>query len=138
MNALLTERRTPLILRADRAAELMTPNPVSISEMATVRKALELLTEKGFSAAPVLDEAGRPVGVLSRTDLLVHRREVVACGRGAPERQEVPEGYQIEEVDITTVRDVMTPVVFSVALDTPAVSVVNQLLGLKVHRLFVV
>jgi len=138
MNAMLTERRSPLILRADRAAELMTPNPVSISEMTTVREALALLVEKGFSAAPVIDEAGRPVGVLSRTDLLVHRREEVACGRNPPEWQEIPEGYQIEDVDFTTVRDVMTPMVFSVAADTPAVSVVNQLLGLKVHRLFVV
>ena len=31
--------------------------------------------DRGFSAAPVIDAAGRPVGVLSRTDLLVHERE---------------------------------------------------------------
>ncbi len=38
-------------------------------------EAVLLLTDRGFSAAPVIDDAGRPVGVVSRTDLLVHDRE---------------------------------------------------------------
>jgi CBS-domain-containing membrane protein len=36
------------------------------------------------------------------------------------------------------VRDVMTPAVFCVALDTPACRVVEQMCELNVHRLFVV
>jgi CBS domain-containing protein len=57
----------------------MTPNPVSIREGATVREAVELLTGRGISGGPVIDEAGRPVGVLSRADILVHDREAVDC-----------------------------------------------------------
>ncbi len=110
----------PLMLAADTAADLMTPNPVSVRAAATVAEALTLLTERSFSAAPVIDEAGRPVGVLSRTDLLIHRREQTAPG------------------DETPVRAVMTPAVFSVAPDTPAGQVLRHLLGMKVHRLFVV
>jgi CBS-domain-containing membrane protein len=138
MNAMLMELRTILTLEAETAAELMSPNPVSISETATLREAQALLTEMGFSGAPVIDEAGRPVGVVSRTDLLVHQREAVHYRPTVPERESIPEGFQVEEVDGTLVRDVMTPVVFSVKLDTPAAVVVNQLLELKVHRLFVV
>jgi CBS-domain-containing membrane protein len=137
MNAMLMELRTVLTLQAPTAADLMSPNPVSIRQTAPLREALALLTDKGFTAAPVIDKAGRPVGVISRTDLLVHQREsvhrAVAC-----ERETIPEGFQVEEVDGTQVRDVMTPVVFSVAPDTPAAAVVEQLLGLHVHRLFVV
>jgi CBS-domain-containing membrane protein len=44
----------------------------------------------------------------------------------------------VVNVDRDMVADVMTPVVFSVQLDTPANEVVYQLLKLKVHRLFVV
>jgi len=139
MNQMLRERKdVPLSLKAHLAAELMSPNPVSIAETATLREALALLTDKGFSAAPVIDEAGRPVGVLSRTDLLVHQRECVHHLPTARERERIPEGFEVEEVDTTSVRDVMTPVVFSVEPDTPAHSVIDQLLGLKVHRLFVV
>jgi CBS domain-containing protein len=120
----------PLVLRAETAAELMTPNPVSVSNEAHVSEAVVLLTERGFSAAPVIDEAGRPVGVVSRTDLLVHDRE--QCG--LPPVPNDPAG----QLDATRVRDVMTPVVFCVAPDDGADLVVKQLLGLNVHRLFVV
>src|SRR5205807_1525839 len=47
------------------ARDLMSPNPRSIQGGATVPEVLAFLTDTGFSAAPVLDEAGRPVGVLS-------------------------------------------------------------------------
>lgn len=139
MNANLTEPHVgTLVLRARTAEDLMSTNPVSIAASASIREALALLTDKGFSAAPVIDEAGRPVGVLSRTDLLIHQRENVHHRFQPAEKGPIPEGFQVEEVDNAEVRDVMTPVVFSVAPQTPAVSVVNQLIGLKVHRLFVV
>jgi CBS-domain-containing membrane protein len=130
------------------AADLMVANPISLRADANVREALVLLTDKGYSAAPVIDDAGRPVGVLSRADLLVHDREraehlphtatyyyeqELKSRRG----KEVP-GFEVENVDPTTVRDVMTPAVFSVAPDTPAAKVVSEMIGLHVHRLFVV
>src|SRR6516225_6625597 len=70
-----------LTLCADTAAELMMPNPVSVRADATLREALALLVDRAFSAAPVIDEAGRRVGVLSRSDILVHAREEVRYAR---------------------------------------------------------
>jgi CBS domain-containing protein len=132
-----------MVLEAATAEELMTVNPISIHAGASVQEALAMLTDRGFSAAPVIDEAGRPVGVLSRTDLLVHERE--RGGRlplldqtewDMPHRPR--EGFSVEVVDPTRVRDIMTPVVFTVMLDTSARQVVEQMLALKVHHLFVV
>jgi len=134
----------PLTLRATTAADLMRPNPVSIRDIASIKEALALLTDKGFSGAPVIDKAGRPVGVLSRSDLLIHEREKVdyvkpdEFDEPAGPVEKVPTGFQIERIDPAIVRDVMTPLVFSVAPETSAKSVVSQMLGLKVHRLFVV
>jgi CBS-domain-containing membrane protein len=137
----------PLFLAADTAADLMMPNPVSLRAEATVLEAIALLTDKGFSAAPVIDEAGRPVGVVSRADIIVHDREKQEYLIPVPEEEEPPhagrrrprhEGYQIVNVDRTAVRDIMTPIVFSVRPDTPAGRVVDEMLSLKVHRLFVV
>jgi CBS-domain-containing membrane protein len=150
MNLSMTiERVRRPVLQADTAAEMMTPNPVSVSENATVREALALLIDKGFSAAPVIDMAGRPVGVLSQSDLLVHERESTDLLKAKPEWYSKAElktqqgealgrGYQVEKVDRTRVRDLMTPVVFCVAPETLASKVVADLLALKVHRLFVV
>lgn len=41
-------------------------------------------------------------------------------------------------VDRTCVADIMTPIVFSVTPETPARKVVQEMLDLKVHRVFVV
>jgi CBS-domain-containing membrane protein len=127
-----------LTLWAATAADLMMPNPMSIRADATVREAVLALTDRGVSAAPVIDEAGRPIGVLSRADILVHDREqgerVPAGPPGAPSGSGGPVGPG----DQTRVRDIMTPAVFSVAPETPAAKVVEELLALKVHRLFVV
>jgi CBS domain-containing protein len=142
-------RRTPaagprLALEARTAADLMTPNPVSLRSAATVPEAVALLTDRGFSAAPVIDAAGRPVGVLSRTDLLVHEREQGHHAAMSWEADlESPlrparEGFSVEVVDPTRVRDIMTPVVFTVGLHAPAREAVEQMLALKVHQLFVV
>ena len=111
----------PLTLRAATAAEIMTPGPVSLHSSATVTEATTFLTEKAFGAAVVIDEAGHPIGVVTKTDVLVHAR------------QRRP-GL---EPDDTPVTEFMTPAVFAVRPDTPARSVVEQLLALNVHHLFV-
>jgi CBS domain-containing protein len=117
---------------------------MSLRGDATVREAVAALTDHGFSAAPVIDEAGRPVGVLSRADILVHDREKPGRPPAYYERPDLASGerlgagFHIEEGDQTLVRDIMTPAVFSVAPDSRAAKVVEQMLALKVHRLFVV
>src|SRR5262245_1674819 len=122
----LTLETTPrFVLLADTARDLMSPNPVSLRADATLREAIALLADKGFSAAPVIDAAGLPVGVLSRSDILVHDRETVAYAGAPPFYADEPavlssgerlgRGFQVEVTDQTRVRDLMTPMVFAVA-----------------------
>ena len=136
-----------LTLHADTAADLMTPSPVSVRQDATVRELVAVLTDRGISGAPVIDAAGRPVGVVTQTDVLLHDRE--GTGYLPPDTAAdldplfrlsrlLPDGFQVEETDPTTVADIMTPGVFAVAADTPAGRVVGEMLTLKVHRVFVV
>jgi CBS domain-containing protein len=138
-----------LVLRAEYAADLMTPNPVSVRADATVREAIALLVDNAYSAAPVIDHAGRAVGVVSRSDILAHERERVEHAAPVPEYYResdlttdagefLPGGFQVEQVQRTRVEEIMTPAVFAVRPDTPVATVVNDLLALKVHRLFVV
>lgn len=138
MAAALAKART-LTLHAETAADLMVPNPVSLRADANIREALVLFTDRGISAAPVIDDAGRPIGVLSRGDLLIHDREAGAREfASANEAEEIPDGFHVENVERTPVSDLMTPAVFSVmAHDTPE-RVLREMLSLRVHRLFVV
>jgi CBS domain-containing protein len=144
MNATLSAPSDFLMLRARTAADLMATNPVSLRAEATAAEALRLLTNKGITAAPVIDDAGHPIGVLSRSDLLVHQREVAALAHtDAPYFQdtslEATAHHNPEAVGMhVPVAELMTPAVFSVAPDTPARRVVEEMLALHVHRMFVV
>jgi len=139
----------PLTLNAGTAADLMTPNPLSIRQHATVKEAAAFLTDRRISAAPVIDEAGRAVGVLSRADIVRHHRQethFVPTFSDYYERTDlatrtdeaVPPGFQVENVDPSQVREIMTPVVLAVSLNDSARKVITQMVDNKVHRLFVV
>jgi CBS domain-containing protein len=138
-----------LVLFVETAADLMAPNPVSINAVATVKEAVAFFAARGFSAAPVIDEAGRPVGVLSHSDIIAHDREKVEhasdrpdhCARADLSAQlaaVLPRGFERVDIDRTQVRDIMSPVVFSVSPETPAHQAIEDLLARKIHRLFVV
>jgi CBS domain-containing protein len=126
----------------------MTSTVVSIPANASVREAMAMLIDRGFSGAPVVNDAGRPVGVVSQSDILIHDRNHVAFAKQVPEYYvhsnlnaavgEPVGGFQVEAVDRTTVGDVMTPIVFSVSPDSIAREVIAEMLRLRVHRLFVI
>jgi CBS domain-containing protein len=137
--------RSELVLRAQRACDLMTPNPISIRDDATIREALTMLLDHKVGAAPVIDIAGRPIGVVSVTDILIHERQVATLpiGLGAELSAAITgsgklrDSLQIECEDPTLVSQVMTPGIFAVSGDYPAEGVVREMLQLGVHRLFV-
>ena len=142
MNATLQVHAEPMWLRAQTAADLMAPDPVSLRAGATVAEALEFFTHKGITAAPVIDDAGHPIGVLTRSDLLVHQREMAAhppdhagYDQDANLRASTRKAADGEDA---TVAELMTPAVFSVAPDTPARRVIEEMLALHVNRMFVV
>jgi CBS domain-containing protein len=147
MNA-MTNGRNRLVLHALSAEDLMTSAPISLGRCASIREAAAFLMDKGISAAPVIDDAGRPIGVISRSDIVRHAREVVTHVPAAREYFEEPElaaaerfvceGFQVEVTDNSPVCEIMTPVVFSVAPSTSASNVIEEMLARKVHRLFVV
>jgi CBS domain-containing protein len=106
-----------LILQAETAEDLMTSNPVSVSENTTSREAASLLTYREINAVPVINQAGRPIGVLSRADLLRHDHD------GA---------------EIATAAKLMTPTVIAVAPKDSALEVVAKMAAFKIHHMFVV
>jgi CBS domain-containing protein len=141
---------SPLRLHAVLADDVMSPNPVSMREELTVHEAVVFLTERRISAAPVINAAGRPVGVVSEADILRHDREHTEHLYWLPQKQldrELTLGsgehldkgsFEVELPDVTRVKDIMNPVVYSVRRTTPIFDVVDQLVKRHIHRLFVV
>lgn len=103
------------------AADVMNTDPRSIRSDCPAREALAFLTHHGFGVAPVINNAGHPLGALSLSDLLTHERD-----------------RPREQLDRMVVSDAMTPAVFSVSPETSVRELIAHLVGLNVHHLFVV
>ncbi|ANZ14211.1 CBS domain-containing protein [Streptomyces noursei] len=65
-------------MRHRRVADLMTPNAVTVQRGTLFREIARLLDEYDITAVPVVDDDGRPVGVVSEADLL--RRQLSKAG----------------------------------------------------------
>ena len=139
----MTTRLRSHAVRATRrpatAANVMTPNPKSINRHATVRETAEILHDHGFHIAPVIDDAGRPIGVVSRTDLLDYwgRRRDRLTALAAGELNAKSAACSGEPGDELTVPEIMTPVVFGVRTNASIASVVEKMIALEVRCLFV-
>ena len=106
-------------------AELMERKVKSVRSEATVAEAIIELADAHISGMPVVDGAGRMIGVLSTTDLLTAEAET----EDAAGRKSLWES--------TAVRELMTPRPFTVAPDEDVREAARQMLYADVHRLFV-
>jgi diguanylate cyclase (GGDEF)-like protein len=57
-------------LESQRAADVMTRDPVTVRSDSDLEAATDLVRSRGFRRLPVVDAAGRLVGVVTQTDLL--------------------------------------------------------------------
>jgi CBS-domain-containing membrane protein len=134
-----TEAASVMILDGKTAADLMTPHVLALAADRTVDEAIAFLVDKKLHAVPVVDAQGAPIGVLSRSDIVAHDRL-----RGQRALQQATEASG-EAAAVATdgrlgprrVQEIMTPVVHAVKPDTAASTVVQRMLVLGVHRLFV-
>jgi CBS domain-containing protein len=69
-------------VRATSVSEVMTANATTVHESTDLAGAAEIMTSTGFKSLPVVDAAGRLVGVVSRSDLIrVRARSDELIGR---------------------------------------------------------
>lgn len=123
-----------------RAADVMTPDPISIAPEASINDAIQLLLERKFSGLPVVDERGSLVGIVTEGDLL--RRRETGTQRKRPSWIEfiMGAGRLAAEYQQSTgrkVSDVMTPEIRSVNEDTPLEEIVRVMERHRVKRLLV-
>jgi CIC family chloride channel protein len=106
-------------------AELMERKVRTVGSEATVAEAIAVLADAHISGLPVVDSAGRMIGVLSTTDLLTAEAETDDASARTLLWQNTP------------VRELMTPRPFTVAPDEDVREAARQMLYAEVHRLFV-
>ncbi len=115
-----------------RARDVMTRDVLTVAPDTPTREIARLLLERGVSAAPVLDEAGKPVGMVSEGDIIGrdddhgHRRDwwlaLVAEGEALH-----PDYLASFQGGGHRARDVMTTPVVTVTPDTDVAEIARLL-----------
>jgi CBS-domain-containing membrane protein len=108
-----------------RVSELMETDVQGVSVETPLSDVFVTLADSRVSALPVLDGAGRLVGVISRTDILAAEEE--AEGEAARETR----------FQDTLARDLMTSPALTIGPDATVRDAAQQMLSAGVHRLFV-
>lgn len=116
--------------RPERAADVMTPNPTTISARDSLTQAALVMTEHDHKRLPVVDEAGRLVGMLSRSDLLQTVANTFASS------SEVLPGTILTTAK--TVGEVMIRDVPTVTPETPLAETLDRILSTPRRRVIVI
>ena len=130
------------------AKEVMNPSVEAVRDDLTVQELAAFLTEREITGAPVVNERGKLVGVVSAMDIVENAAEgaeFVPTGENGPHvRQDVREHINpgdLRRMHVENsgpqVREIMTPTVFTIPEDTPVEKVAQTMISGRVHRLLV-
>lgn len=136
-------------MRYSIAKDVMNTHFISVPADWSVEEVSQFLVDKAITGAPVLDEEGKFIGVVSLTDIVRHDSFAEMDMRADEphdfylhgwEDRLAPEdisSFHIAEKPQAFVRDIMTPMIFKVDENTPIQEVAETMLGGRIHRLMV-
>lgn len=123
-----------------RAKDVMSRRVVAVESWLTLAELAGIFEKKAISGAPVVDESGTVLGVVSLTDLVrargeaspgvpVYHRELDDSARAS--------GFHLEEMDQRRVEEIMTPGAIALDVETPVETVAKVMLDSRIHRVLV-
>ncbi|MBC7355446.1 MAG: CBS domain-containing protein [Desulfomicrobiaceae bacterium] len=126
------------------ARDIMTTRVVTLSPATDITAAARLLLEHDINGAPVVDEAGTIVGILTQSDLVRLQKKLPVPSLftvldgflplGSPAQYE----QEVRRIAAATVADAMTTHVTTITPDTPLEKVASLMVDKKFHTLPVV
>jgi len=121
-----------------RAHQIMTKDVITVTPHTTVETAAKIMLRTHLSGLPVLDEAGKLVGIVSESDFL--RRSEIGTGRKRPKWLQLLIGPGKAAADFVRergrkVEDVMTEEPVTVSEDTPLEDLVRLMEKKGIKRL---
>ena len=124
-----------------QAKDIMSREVITVTKDTTVNEAARLLTEKGISGIPVVEEGNRVIGMVTEGDLIFQDRKLDPPAfieiLGAVIYLKDPNKYleAFRKMIATRVEDIMTAKVVSVREDTSVEEIATLMIEKKVNRL---
>jgi CBS domain-containing protein len=118
-------------------SEVMHLHPHCVTEQQSVQDLVSLFLDQGISAAPVVDDNGKPIGFISKTDVV---REIK--GDDTAQRPEKDVQFQpwwdADRLSRLTVGEIMTPTLYTFSPTTTVADAVAAMAFEGMHHLPVV
>ena len=112
-----------------RAVELMREDVVTIRDSDPIEEVLDVLVGEHIHGAPVVNDVGELVGVISQLDIYFGKMTRNGKLKG---------GTREDDLEQLTVRDVMTAPAVSAVEDTDIVDLCRLMYRLRIHRVPIV
>ncbi|WP_027707179.1 CBS domain-containing protein [Zooshikella ganghwensis] len=136
------------VFQGQKASDLMTTQVCTAHYDWSVNQLADFLVDHQISGAPVIDESGKLLGVVTLTDLV---RYASLQSDEPPVRDsgfyqaldnyrlssEERNAFRVTVDNSTLVADIMTPLVYEVEPATPLVQVAEAMVRGKIHRVLV-
>ncbi len=130
------------------ARDVMNPDVITVAEDMTLGEVATFLTERQISGAPVVNDQGTMVGVISLTDIAegaADSGDIVSSESGPDiDVRSWQDQFATEEVgklhveyEGKRVADMMTPTVYTIVEETPVAEIAKTMIAGRLHRLFV-
>jgi len=128
-----------------KARDLMSSQVVTVPLDCTLQVLCQILKDHGISGAPVVDDSGRVVGVVSRTDLSEYkfRRQRGPSPEGPDverpiQGSAIPPAMLQESSQDGRVEDIYSPYTFTASPETAIEDIARIMDQRQVHRLLIV
>ena len=137
-------------MRNLRARDIMQKDVTVVPSDWTVKELATFFVEKAITGAPVTDDAGNVIGVVSLTDIARYEstrdteveieRPHDYYLRGWEDEIEADElrNFHVDLIKHETVKHIMTPMVFKIDAETKVAQIAELMVTGRIHRLVVV
>ncbi|ARU55274.1 CBS domain protein [Oleiphilus messinensis] len=127
------------------AKDIMTPNIKSVPQTWTMQQFTRFLSDNEISGSPVVDENGEIVGIATLKDVAdFHFNSSSSEHEKRMTEEELKEARRLRQFIFeemqkvpVEVRDILTPIVFSVEETCPVREVAEKMMANHLHRIFV-
>jgi CBS domain-containing protein len=123
-----------------RVSDVMTRNVITLRADSSLAEAAKVLGDNDITGAPVVDGAGRCVGVLSMTDLALRDNRLLETARlFRVASAAVPiGGVEMKVAANESVADCMSPLVQTIEASASIINAARILCRERIHRLVIV
>lgn len=129
--------RKQLVPRQIKVREIMTPDPRKVSLTTPLDQVVRLLLSSVFTGVPVVDDVGRPVGVITQGDLIYKGKMPMRLGLLSESGSEKLDTV-LATLALKSAKEVMTSPVIVIGQDQFVKEAVDLMLSKRVKRLPVV